>query len=1033
MNISELSVKRPSLIVVIFITLTFLGVIGVRSINYELLPKFAAPVFIVTTPYPGASPSEVENGVTKKLEEVLSGITNVDIIRSISQEGFSLIIVSLKTDADIEYSTNEAIRKIQALKSELPALSKDPSVSQISTSDMPVLVLGMRSAMQDYQLYEIYKLRIEPRLLRIDGVAEISLIGSRPREIQIFANHKKLEKYKVSILEVVNAVEQSNLEFPSGSIADVDGETSLRIYSRIEDPQEFGDVIVSVKPDGSKVFLKDIADIADASSEPVSIFRVNGVDAVGIEIRKKQDANSVEISQAIQQELKNLESEFGDIDLKFSIQQDGAKIIKDAADGVLRDLFYAIVLVSFIMIFFLHSIRNALIVMITVPLSLIATLIGFSIFDYSFNLMTLLALSLIIGTLVDDAIVVLENIYRHMEMGKSRLKATLDGVKEVNLTVVSTSMVLLVVFLPVAISESIISPIIRPFSMVIVIAVIVSTFSALTLVPLLSSKFAKREFLTNYGKYWSFIITSFERGIEIFSNGIIKMLQWAIRRIALSLTIITLLFLSSLALLAGGFIGSEFVSMGDVGEGIINLEFPKNYTLKQNNLLTKEIESYISKKSEVEQIFTSVGRSSSLLAVESERDKTEISVKLIDKNSREISASRFFKDLENELNSTFTDVKVRSGIVSLMGGADENPIQIVVRGADKELLMQFAEELRRDISMIPGASNTKLSIEGGSEELVVKFNREQMARFNVNPLIAASSLYTYFAGNRDNKFTSGDMQYDILIRADSFDRSSYENVKGVTVINNFGEPVKLEQIALIEPSFSSTRLERYARISSVMIESQVLGRTVGAVGDDIKAMIESKEFPNGIDFLYEGDLKYQDDAFGSLGTALLAAIVLVYLIMVALYQSYLHPFVVLFSIPLSIIGALYALAMAGDTLSIFTILGMIILVGLVTKNAILVVDFINTLRSKGSSLIVAVNSAVKLRIRPILMTAISTVVGMLPIALSNAPGSEWKNGLGWALIGGITSSMLLSLIVVPLIYIVFDNFKNRIIKTKNNE
>jgi multidrug efflux pump subunit AcrB len=561
--------------------------------------------------------------------------------------------------------------------------------------------------------------------------------------------------------------------------------------------------------------------------------------------------------------------------------------------------------------------------------------------------------------------------------------------------------------------------------MVVVIAVVISTFSALTLVPLLTSRFSKLEINDKKG-VWNRMVKRFEGLIERFSAFMQNILIWSLRRPFWTLLIATVLLISSVGLIGAGFIGSEFVSMGDVGEGIITIEYPKNYTLKQNNLATRKIEEYISTKPEVEGIYSAVGKASGILTVQSGYDKTEISVKLVDKTQRNISSAMFFKQLENELNATFPDVKIRTGIITLMGGADEAPIQIVFQGADKDTVMAFARKMMKEIRNIPGTNNVKLTVESGLPELLIRFDKEKMAQLGVSPEIAGATIQTSFSGNNENKLQQGNFEYNINIRLDAFNRRSVEDVRNLTVINNIGQSVKLEQFAGITETTSSSRLERYNRISSVMLESQAIGRPVGDVGNDILHLLDDTEFPDGMEYLPESDLKFQEDAFGTLGIAILIAIVLVYLIMVALYESYLHPLVVLFSIPLSVIGALLALAMTQEAISIFSMLGMIMLIGLVTKNAILVVDFINSLRKEGMIMTRAIITGVKLRIRPILMTAISTVIGMLPIALSQAAGSEWKNGLGWVLIGGMTSSMLLSLVVVPLVYLVFEKFKQRL-------
>lgn len=1021
MNISELSIKRPTLVVVIFSVLGFLGFMGMKQLNYELLPRWVAPVFVVTTIYPGASPLEVENSVTRKIEDVISGLPDVDVMRSISQEGVSVIIVMLNVTADVDPIVNDAVRKIQEVQNELPVYARAPSVNRFSVNDLPVMTLGVNAELSGDHLYDLLEHQIKPRFSRIPGVGEISFIGATPREIQVNVKARELQKLNLSIMQIMQAIEASNYDYPAGLVINEQGQTQLRMTSRFLSVEDIRQMVVAHFPDGSLITAGDVAEVTSSLKEQEALYRVNGQPAVGVQIQKNQDANAVAVSDALKTEMNRLEQEYASVSLKFSVPQDSSIVIKDAADSVTNDLLLAILLVTVIMILFMHSVRNAFIVMISVPLALISTFVGISLLGYTLNLMTLLALSLIIGTLVDDAIVVLENVYRHLEMGKNRWRATVDGVKEVSLTVMSTSLVLIVVFLPVALSDSIISPIIAPFSMVVVISVMLSTFTALTVIPLLTSRFARLESLKK--STWGQFIAFFEKGINGFSLFITSLLTWALRHKVVTLFGATVLFMASLILPAGGFIGSEFVSMGDVGEGIITLEYPKHYTLKQNNLITREIEDYISTKPEVVNIYSMVGQSSDLLSMQGGRYKSEINVKLVDKRLRDISTGGFVKNLENELNATFAGVKVRSSVVSFIGGADEDPIQIVFRGTHKDTLMAFAQQMEKKISQIPGTNNVKLSIEGGTPELVIRFDKRKMARLGLSSDMVGASIMTAFSGNTDHKILLDEHEYDINIKLDAFNRRSVIDVENLTIINQMGQPIALKQFATITEETGTSRLERYSRISSVSLESQVIGRTVGDVGADIIALLDQTPFPEGIDYLPESDLKYQGDAFGSLGLAFLIAIVLVYLTMVALYQSYLHPFVVLFSIPLSIIGALLALALAQQTLSIFSILGIIMLVGLVTKNAILVVDFINEFRKSGLGVVYAVVKGVRLRIRPVLMTAVSTIIGMLPIALSQSTGSEWKSGLGWVLIGGITSSMFLSLIIVPVIYLLAEQIK----------
>ena len=1022
MNISQISIKRPTLVVVIFTVLTFLGYMSMKSLNYELLPKFSSPYFSVTMIYPGASPSEVENSVTKRVEEAVSGLPNVETIRSTSQEGVSMVLVELKLKADIDAVMNEAIRKIKAVQNDFPPSVREPAIAQISVDDLPVISLGVRADMSASDLYDELYYHIKPDFAKIDGVGEVSLTGGNPREIQININPGKLDVYKLSLLQVLQSIQSSNQEFPAGKIANTESQILLRMSAKFQKVDDIRNLEVARLSDGSAVKLKDVAEVLDIQKDVTSIFRVNGEQSVGIQIKKQDDANAVEVSNAVKSEVKKLEKQYTDRNMHFSVPHDGSLFIMDAVHSVTYDLLFAIVLVTLIMILFLHSVRNAIIVMIAVPLSLIASFIGMELLGYSLNLMTLLALSLVIGTLVDDAIVVLENIYRHLEMGKNRRQATIDGIKEIGLSVTSITLVLVVVFFPVALSKSMMAPLISPFAMVIVIAVVLSLLVAFTAVPLLTSRFSKLEQL-NRNAFWGKFISGFENGINHFSLFIHGILIWALRHKLITLVLATLLFIGSFGLLAGGFIGSEFASGGDMSECILNVEYPRDYTIKKNNLTTQEIEKIISQEPEVVNLYTIVGASSAMTTLSQGNYISQINIKLVDKNERTLSANRFVKNLERKLNATFPGVKIRSSAVSMIGSADNDPIEVVFRAANIDTLYAFAQKMKTEIAQIPGTNNVRLSIEGGSPEVVIKIDKDRMAQRGLSLQTVGATIQTAYNGNTDSKFQAGDYEYDINVRLNAFDRQSIADVKNLTCINADGKAVKLEQIADITEDAGPTQLERYNRISSIAVLSQALGRASGDIGTDLQLLLDKTRFPSGVSYVLESDLKFQGDIFGSLGTALFISIFLVYLIMVALYESYLHPFVVLFSIPLSIIGALLALALAQQTLSIFTMLGIIVLVGLVTKNAILVVDFTNTLRREGHSILKSLLTAVTLRLRPILMTAISTVVGMIPLAVSHGSGSEWKSGLGWVLIGGMTSSMLLTLIIVPVVYLLTDQLK----------
>jgi multidrug efflux pump subunit AcrB len=641
------------------------------------------------------------------------------------------------------------------------------------------------------------------------------------------------------------------------------------------------------------------------------------------------------------------------------------------------------------------------------------------LFDFTLNLMTLLALSLVVGILVDDAIVVLENVYRHLEMGKNKWQATLDGVREIGITVVSTTLVLVVVFLPVALTKSIITPIINPFALVIVVSTMLSTLVALTVIPVLTSRFSRLEKIGSNSLAGRFM-QWFERRIDAFGHLIGRVLVFALRHKPVTLVVASILFIASLGLIGGGFIGNEFISLGDRGEFMLQVELPGDASLKRTNQLTRQAEKIIFSHPQVTGVYTTVGSTSDFFAIQGGANKAEIQVKLADKTHRDKHSNLIAHELTEEIRRRIPGIRIRKAIANIAGGTDQSPVQLVIQSTCRDTLRKYAHLLLGKVSDIPGTTDTRLTIEGVNPEISVEIDKETMARLGITMDQVGLTMQTAFSGNDDAQFIDGEEQYDIHVTMDPFDRNNISDVQNLSFRNHMGRMVQLEQFADIQYQFTSNRQERYQRMPSITLESQVLGREAGVIGDEIAHMLSQTHLPNEIEVNFEGDLKYQEKAFGKLGFAFIASIFFVYLIMVALYNSYVYPFVVLFSIPLAIVGALLALALTKNALSLFSLLGMIMLIGIVTKNAILVVDFTNVLKARGYGTVHALFSATRLRLRPILMTSLSLIIGLLPIAIASGAAAEWKNGLAWVIIGGLTSSMLLTLVIVPVIYQLVD-------------
>ena len=1024
MNIAELSIKRPTLIVVIFTVLTFLGLVSYFSLNYELLPKYSQPVLVVVTNYPGASPSEVENSVTKKIEDAISSLEDIDNIQSTSYEGASVVVIIFKSSADMDRALENATRKVSNMEYLLPKDVRPPIINNFSMDDIPIMRLGVTANIPSTEVYDLVKNKIKPMISTINGVSQVDLVGGEEREIRINIDNEKLRAHNLSILQVTQAIQSANMEFPTGKIKNQSQEVIIRLSGKFARLDDIRNLILASNPNGSQVRLEDVAEVQDAKRETKSISRINGENSVGLMIFKQPDGNEVEISKKVKASIKQIEKIYEPQGLKFEVANDTSDFTLDSASAVMKDLLLAICLVALVMLIFLHSLRNSFIVMVAIPASLISVFTAMYVLNFSLNIISMVAMSLVIGILVDDSIVVLENIYRHMEMGKDRRKASIDGRNEINYTAVSITMVDVVVFLPIAIITSMISGMLRQFALVVVFATLLSLFVSFTVTPLLASRLAKHERFRE-GSWLNRIIAAFEGFLHRFTQGYSEVIGWALKHKFLTLSVVTFLFIASVSLVVTGFIGSEFITMGDRGEVIITMELPKDATIEQTNQATLRAEQYIRSLPVVTSVFTSVGSSTSFFGGGSNAYNSEMHIKMVEKEKRKITSEQFALDMKKTLMTMFPGIKIRSTIVSLMGTSDMDPIQIVLSGPNMDTLNKYAGKVMEAMKKVPGTYEVKLSVEEGNPEVDVQLDKNKMAELGLSTAMIGMTLQNAFSGNTDAKFRDGENEYDINVVLDQFDRNSITDIASLSFINNRGQTIQLNQFASIRPSSGTTILQRYNRVSSVTVNSQVIGRPVGSVGEDVLKRVKGMKLPKEVNIIPEGDMKYQTEAFGSLGVAFLASILFVYLIMVALYDSYIYPFVVLFSIPLAIIGALLALGLTMQSLTIFSILGMIMLVGLVGKNAILLVDFTNQMKAEGHKTVDALILAGKVRMRPILMTTFSMIFGMLPIALATGAGSEWKNGMAWALIGGLTSSLFLTLIVVPVVYQVFDKIKER--------
>ena len=1015
MKIVKTSIERPIFVTVLFILLTVLGFLSFRSLSAELMPKFTPPLLNVQIIYPGASPTEVENSLTKKAEEVLSSMEGIDQMQSYSFEGMSMIMVSFDFGTDIDKAMTDAQNRLSARRAELPRDIISPMISKVSVDEKPILILSATANIGSTDLFDLIDKRVVPELSHIKGIANVGLVGGVEREIQINLDKAKMQDLGITPVMVQGAIRASNLDFPTGYLRSDESQMAVRLSGKITSIDQLRRLILR-NVNGTAIRLEDIAEVVDGVKDPVKMGRVNGQEAILLNILKQSDANALDVSKAVAEQIRTLEERYVADGLRIEVAQDTTTFTRKAISSVLTDLLLAILLVSLVILLFLHNVRNALIVMIVVPVSLIASFIGMRLFGFTLNMMSLLALSLVIGVLVDDAIVVIENVYRHMEMGKNRVRATWDAMNEIGITVISVTMVLVVVFLPIIFTNSLVSDILRQFCAVIVIAILFSLLAALTLVPLLTSRLGNVQPLRR-DSFIGRMLGGFEEGISRFAERISMVTRRGLsHRLTLALIVIVLMA-GVMALFPLGFINFEFQPYMDRHECIIQLEMPKDISMEESNKLVRKAEGWLMQRPEVEKVVTMVG----LTSDNGQSSKgtpylAEMNVKL-----KEVpgGTETYVAKIRKPLSDYLVDARVRVCNVSMTGTVSKASVEYVISGADKDSVALYADKALSALSTIPGVIQPWLSVENATPEVTVRVDRDKMSNLGLTLDNVGMMMQTSFQGNDQLRYTEGDYEYAINIRADKVSRRSIEDVAGLMVVNGQGDLIRLSQFADVSLGIGPSRLERYNRNSSVTLRAQAYGVPAGAIAKEFMSRLDGDDMPGGVQIQTTGDMKKMSDSMSVLMTAILLSLLFIYLALTLLYNNWTDPLVVMIAIPLSIVGALLALALTNTAMSIYAMLGMVMLVGLVAKNAILLVDFANEARTEGLPVDEALIQAVKLRTRPILMTALSTIIGMLPVALSHGSGAELRTGMAWVIIGGMALSTLLTLIVVPALYKAF--------------
>jgi HAE1 family hydrophobic/amphiphilic exporter-1 len=1028
MTLTELSIKRPSFIIVIFTILIGGGLIAYNQLSYELLPDFSPPILTIQTVYPGASPATVESQVSKIVEDELSSLEDISEVTSFSLDNASLVMLEFKASANIDDALENAQRKINQIQSKLPDDAQQPVIAKIEPNAAPVLqVSAVAKNMDDKAFFQLMDEDILPQIKQTKGVGGVTVLGGERREVRVNVDKEKLKTYGLSLAQVNQAIAASNVEFPTGKVKGDDEQLTVRLAGKMKSVDNLRSLILLANGTSS-IRLSDVAEVVDGSADQTTISRFNGVNGIGLRVMKQSDANAVNLSKDTKEKFKVLEEKYKNEGLKFTVATDTSKPTIESVDAVLHDLEIAILMVAAVMLLFLHSLRNAIIVLISIPASLISTFIAMYALGYTLNLMTLLAMSLVIGILVDDSIVVLENIYRHLKMGKNKRQAALDGRNEIGFTALAITLVDVVVFSPVVFIDGVISDILKQFSIVVVLSTLMSLFVCFTLTPWLASRFAVETELKPKKNIFHAFLAWFERRINAFTDQYVKLVGWSLRNKKFSIPIVIVLFFGGMSSMGLGIVGQEFVAQGDQGKFMLKLKYDKSATFEENNATTLQIEQLLlAQKDVIGMVFSNVAGPSAGLgaAAFGSENKSEITIQMKPDMQKKFPTLSYMEGIRGKIQSKFPGIEVKAINIGMVE-SEEAPIEMFLSSENKELLMDEARRIRKHILTIKGAKDPVISTDEVNPEVRVDLDREKMGQLGLPIAVIGQQLQNALTGNNDSKYEEKGNEYKILVMLDKFDRKNLADIQSMTFQSNDGKQIQLAEFAKVYVENGYGSLERKNRVSNTTLRAYVNGTAPGNVANEITEYLKKEPLNEDVRLFWGGEIKRQNESMGALGTAMLVGVCLVYLIMVALYDNFIYPFVVIFSILVSLPGAFLALNLASMNIGIFTMLGVLMLLGLVAKNAILIVDFTNHLKTEGKSTYLALLEAVRERMRPILMTTIAMIVGMIPIATATGSGAEWKNGLAWVLIGGLTSSMFLTIIVVPIMYYLVDRVSDKL-------
>ncbi|MCV2355927.1 efflux RND transporter permease subunit [Paucibacter sp. B2R-40] len=1044
MWMTKVSIQNPVFATMVMVALCVLGIFSYSKLGVENMPDISIPVASVDVRYPGASPEAVEREVAKPLEEALNTIAGVEKVMSRSFEGRVQAQVEFGLNTDMGRAMQEVRDRVAAAQAAFPKDVKTPTVARAQIEDNQPIVLAalMSKTRPARELSMMSELIIAKRLGRVDGVARVDVSGMVLREVRIDLDPLRLRAYGVTPAEISTALREANNDQPVGLISDKTADAILRVEGRVKDPKQFANIVVARR--GNLVLtLGDLGTLVEREREPDSLARINGAQAVTFNVFKQQDSNIVTTGEGVKEAMEELRKNLPK-DVELNLIYASSDNVKNSLEGLKHTLVEGALLTVAIVFLFLHSWRSTIITGLTLPIAVISSFIAVHALGFTLNFMTMMALSLCIGLLIDDAIVVRENIVRHVGMGKDHRTAAFDGTNEIGLAVMATTFAICAVFVPIAFMGGIIGKFFYPFGITVAVAVLVSLFVSFTLDPMLSSiwkdppsTYLKRVPVIGH------LIRATDRGMDLLHIAYERTIRWAFsgrryrvfvpplpafgrpfgadgqrdrnqpRRLrfatitprGLVMSIGAASFVVALGLSA--FVGSEFAPKTDDSFIQVNLRMPTASSLERSNIKVAQIEEILSQYKEIKTISTSVGGTGE--GMTTGRNQATLSIALVDKKDRKRSQ----KQLEDAFRA---DIAKLPGVDASVGG--DRSIWITILGTDPTVLTEVANDLVARIKKVPGAVDVETTVKQGLPAYAVKLKDSAVRELGLTAPQLAASLRAYVNGDVATYWTTPDgNQVEVLLRLPVEQRQRVDQMLKLPVaFAKDGSPISLDQVATIESVFNPEVIRRQNLQRREAVFAGTEGRPSGDVNADVQKMIKSMQLPPGVSFNVDGAGKQQAEAFKGLLAAMGLAVIFIYIVLASQFGSFVQPIAIMASLPLALIGVMLALLLTGSTLNVFSMIGLVMLMGLVSKNAILLIDFANQARKGGATIPEALLQAGLVRMRPIIMTTAAMVFGMLPMALAFNQGGEVQAPMGRAIIGGVITSTLLTLIVVPVLY-----------------